>query len=184
MDVPLFEQILIEFNSVRELDLTCAKTLIPKDLDKVLRISQTLPDLRILRFGSLNESQLPLRMEKFFQEISEMKKLHTITIQGIIFLPQMDLDARFKLMFKPLNNLKLLTLLNLGETSVDECFLESENFYEGLLSFESAGNDKYIQQNYVAKIKKLEKEVRKLKSQNNKLDDRIGEIEKKMKNEK
>jgi hypothetical protein len=118
IDPFLFNRIIQNFLFVEEINLEELNFLIEQSLNQIMKSLSLLKDLRIIRFGTLHESKLPVSIENLFLSLAKFPELREVTFQNINFMYLVDRDnqQRFFELIKPLKDNISIKVYNLTDT--------------------------------------------------------------------
>lgn len=178
MDPLLFNRIIQNFPFVEEINLEEISYLLEHSLNHILKSFAYLKGLKIIRFGIIDESKIPLSIENLFLILSKFCDLKEVSFQCLNFIYQHDKDnqLRFFDLIKPLKeniSVKVYSLSDTRDFALKMGFGEI-NQYNNQVFAHQGGNNLYNQiglksarknealedQDYAEKIHKMEVHIK------------------------
>lgn len=118
MDPLLFNRIIQNFPFVEEINLEEIGYLLEHSLNQILKSLSFLKGLKIIKFGIIDESKIPLSCENLFLTLSKFSDLKELSFQclNFIYLPDQDNQQKFFDLIKPLKENISVKVYNLSDT--------------------------------------------------------------------
>ena len=118
MDALLFNRIIQNFPFVEEINLEEISYLLEHSLNHILKSLSFLKGLKIIKFGIIDESKIPLSIENLFFTLSKFCDLRELSFQclNFIYLPDKDNQQKFFDLIKPLKESISVKVYDLSDT--------------------------------------------------------------------